>query len=85
MYNQFYDLKFEMRERQRSSESSWDDRMEEKKSADQKRREIAECNRRLSEERLEAEMLAEEEKHRNRRARAVQLKDKLVVKVAELK
>lgn len=74
-----------MRERERSSESSWDDRMKEKKSADQKRRERSEYEQRLNEERSAADKLAEEEKHRTRQARAVQLKDELVGRVAELK
>ncbi|KAL5239516.1 hypothetical protein ACI65C_006926 [Semiaphis heraclei] len=76
---------YEMRERERSSESSWDDRMKEKKSADQKRRERSEHEQWLTEERSAADRLVEEEKHRTRQARAVQLKDELVSRVAELK
>lgn len=74
-----------MRERERSSESSWDDRMEEKKSADQKRRERSEHEQQLSEERLAADRFAEVEKHRTRQDRAAQLKDELIGSVAELK
>jgi len=59
--------------------------MKEKKSADQKRRERSEYEQRLNEERSAADKLAEEEKHRTRQARAVQLKDELVGRVAELK
>lgn len=76
---------YEMRERERSSESSWDDRMEEKKSADQKRRERSEHEQQLSEERLAADRFAEVEKHRTRQDRAAQLKDELIGSVAELK
>lgn len=59
--------------------------MEERKSADHKRRERMEMERRLSEEQLEAERLAEEDQHRSRRVRADQLKEELVNHVAELK
>lgn len=81
----YFDFKYEMRVRERSSESSWDDRMEERKSADKKRREQTENDRRLSEERLVAERMAEEDKHQNRQAQANQLKEKLIGQVAELK
>lgn len=74
-----------MRERERSSESSWDDRMKEKKSADLKRREQSEHEQRLNEEQSAANRLAEEEKHRTRQTRSSQLKDELVGRVAELK
>lgn len=74
-----------MRERQRSSESAWDDRMEEKKSAIQKRQEQFEREQRLSEEQFEIERVADKNEHRNRQARAIQLKDDLISKVAELK
>lgn len=74
-----------MRERERSSESSWDDRMKEKKSADLKRRERSEHEQRLNEEQSAADRLAEEEKHRTRQTRSSQLKDELVGRVAELK
>lgn len=74
-----------MRVRERSSESAWDDRIKERKSAEKIRRERTENDRRLSEERLAAERLVEEDKQRNRQARADQLKDELVSQVAELK
>lgn len=74
-----------MRERQRSSESSWDDRMEEKKTANLMRQEQSEYELQLSEERLVAERLAEEDKHRNRQVRAAELKEELVDRVAKLK
>lgn len=74
-----------MRERQRSSESAWDDRMEEKKFANQKRQEQIEHEQRLSEEQLVVEREAEEDEHRNRRAQSIQLKDELISRVAELK
>lgn len=74
-----------MRVRERSSESSWDDRMKEKMSANQKRREQSERDQRLSEEQLMADQLIEEDKQRKRQARATQLKEELVGQVAELK
>lgn len=80
-----FDFKYEMRVRERSSESSWDDRAEERKSADQKRRERIETERILSEERLKAERFADEEKHQSRQARADKLKNELIDQVAALK
>lgn len=74
-----------MRERQRSSESSWDDRMEGKKSANLMRQEQSEYELQLSEERLAAERLAEEDKHRSRQVRSTELKEELVDRVAKLK
>lgn len=74
-----------MRVRERSSESSWNDRMEEKKLANLKRREQSEHDQRLSEEQLMADQLVEEDKQRNRQVRATQLKNELVGQVAELK
>ncbi|VVC37039.1 Hypothetical protein CINCED_3A025372 [Cinara cedri] len=76
---------YEMRVRQRSSESSWDDRMEERKSADQKRQEQSKNEQRLSEESLMAERTVEEDKQRSRQNRATELKNELVGQVAELK
>lgn len=74
-----------MRVRQRSSESSWDDRMEERKSADQKRRERVEHERRMSEERLAAEKTVNEDKQQSRQNQVTELKNELVGQVAELK
>lgn len=81
----YINFKYEMRVREQSLESAWDDRIKERKSAEKIRQERMENDRRLSEERLEAERLAEEDKQRNRRVRADQLKDELVGQVAELK
>lgn len=78
-------FKYEMRVRERSSESSWDDRMEERKSADRRRREQSETEQRICEEQLAARKLAEENKHRNRKVRVDQLKNELINQVAELK
>lgn len=74
-----------MRVRERSSESSWDDRMEERKSADIKRRERVEHQRRMSEERLAAEKMVDEDKQQSRQNRVTELKKELVDQVAELK
>lgn len=70
---------------QRSSESSWDDRMEARKSADKKRREQTEHEQRVSEERLAAERKVEEDKQQSRQNQAIKLKVELVGQVAELK
>lgn len=78
-------FKYERRERERSSKSSWDDRMEEKKSADYRRQERAELERQQLEKQIATERLAEKEKHQNQQAKAVQLKDELINQVAKLK
>lgn len=83
-FNQFI-FKYEMRVRERSSESSWDDRMEERKSANRRRREQSETEQRICEEQLAAKKLAEENEHKNRKVRVDQLKNELINQVAELK